>query len=67
MTLNDFLSTLKTSDIKITLYDNEANEIIKFYSEGYSGIESDILSRTITKFEIISNTALNIYLNSNTP
>ena len=63
MVLSDFLSALKTPSIKVTLLTSEGDEIIKFFSEGYSGVESDILARTIKKFEIVSNTALNIVLN----
>ena len=63
MTLNDFLSVLKTDGIKITLLDTASAEIIKFYSEGYEGIESDILARTVRKFEITSNTSMSITIN----
>lgn len=63
MLLSDFLSALKTPSIKVTLLNTEDVEIIKFFSEGYAGVEADILARTIKKFEIVSNTALNIVLN----
>ena len=62
MLLSAFLSALKTQNVKITLLDKEDNEIIKFYSEGYSGVESDILARTVKKFEITSNSSLTITL-----
>ena len=63
MTLRAFLDALKTSGVKITLLDAAGTEIIKFFSEGYEGVESDILGRTIRKFEITSNTAISVTIN----
>ena len=63
MTLNEFMSALKTQGVKITLLDVEDNEIIKFFSEGYLGVEADILARTIKKFDLTSVNAISIVLN----
>ena len=66
MTLTDFMSALKTASVKVTLLDSEGAELIKFYSNGYTGVESDILARTIKKFEITANNAIVITLNEAT-
>lgn len=60
MTLNEFLSALKTPDVKITLLDAAGSEIIKFFSNtsGNEGVEGDVLARTVRKFEIVSATAI---------
>lgn len=63
MTLNAFMQALKTEGVKVTLLDSDGKEIIKFYSDGYAGVEADILARTIKKFEIPANNSLNITLN----
>lgn len=63
MTLNAFMAALKTPGVKVTLLDSEGTEIIKFFSDGYAGVESDILARTIKKFEIPATNTINITLN----
>lgn len=62
MTLLDFISTLKTKETKVTLTDTDENELIKFYSDGYSSVESDILARGITKWNITSSSSITIVL-----
>lgn len=62
MTLRQLLSTLKTPSIKIQLMDVEGNDIIKFYSEGYAGVEEDILNREVKKWDVASNIAITIVL-----
>lgn len=61
MKLRDIVSALKTREIKITIID-DGDEIIKFYSEGYAGVESDILDRDVSKWEITSASSVSIYL-----
>lgn len=64
MTLNEFLSALKTQGVKITLVDAEGNELIKFFSDGFASVESDILARTVKKFDITSANSMSIVLNN---
>lgn len=66
MTLRAFLSALKTSGVKITLVDVEDNELIKFFSDGYESVESDILSRTVKKFDLTAVNAISVTLNNPT-
>lgn len=66
MTLRQFVEALITKDVKITIMEN-GEEIIKFYSEGYGGVESDILSRVVSKWEISSASAVTIHLEAVAP
>lgn len=63
MTLEAFMAALKTKGVKVTLNDTEGNEIIKFFSDGYAGVEGDILARTIKKFDIPSAGNITVVLN----
>lgn len=62
MTLLDFISALKTKEIKVTLLNEDDNELIKFYSDGYTGVESDILAKTVRKWDITSQSAITVAL-----
>lgn len=62
MTLQDFISTLKTSDIRVSIFsvaDTDA-ELIRFYSEGYAGVDDLLLARTVKRWEIESQSAIKI-------
>lgn len=60
MTLNAFLSALKTVGIKVTILDVRGDELIKFFSEGYESVESDILARNVEKFELSSASTITV-------
>lgn len=70
MSVLDLLSAFDTSNILIELWDagEQTEPIIKFYSEGYLGVESDILARDVDKFDFVVGksssepTRMNIYL-----
>ena len=64
MTLETFISALKTKEVKITLMSLDENEIIKFYSDGYAGVEGDILARTVNKWYMDSATSIKVYLDN---
>lgn len=64
MTLRAFLAALKTSGVKITLVDVEGNELIKFFSDGYESVESDILARTVKRFDLTAVNALSVVINN---
>lgn len=62
MKLRDFLKTLKTKDIKIIIVDADEVEHIKFYSEGFDGVENDLLDLDVKKWFIIFPTAIQVYV-----
>lgn len=62
MKLKDFLSALKTQEIKVMIVDVEGNELIKFYSDGYSSVESDILDRTVKKWNLLSANSISVVI-----
>ena len=62
MKLLDFISALKSKEVKVTLLDNDDNEIIKFYSEGFSGVEDSVLNRSVKKWSIESQTSIKVVL-----
>ena len=62
MKLKDFLKTLKTKDVKIVIVDADEVEHIKFYSEGFEGVESDILELEVKKWFVTSPTAIKVYI-----
>ncbi len=62
MDLQTLMTTLKTKEIKVTIMDADENEIIKFYSDGYAGVESDLLAKTVSKWYIASATAITVYI-----
>lgn len=62
MKLRDFLKTLKTKDIKIIIIDADEVEHIKFYSEGFEGVENDLLDLNVKKWFIIFPTAIQVYV-----
>ena len=67
MTLQDFISALKTKEIKVILNDIDDNELIKFYSEGYASVESDILARDVSKWSITSTSSITVVLKEEAP
>ena len=62
MTLEAFMSAMLNKDIRATILNSKKEEIIRFYSEGYRGVESDILAMPIDTFEINSNNTMTIVL-----
>ena len=61
MKLRDIVSALTTREVKVTVLDGGA-EIIKFFSEGYAGVESEILDRDVSKWDITSASSISIFL-----
>lgn len=62
MTLEAFMAAMLNKDIRATILNSKKEEIIRFYSEGYRGVESDILAMSIDTFEINSNNTMTIVL-----
>lgn len=52
MTLGNFLAVISNKDVYISVVNVEGDEIIKFLSSGYAGVESDVLDREVKKVTI---------------
>lgn len=63
MTLNQFLSTLTSDNIQVTLIDGGTNaEIITFKAPGYASLDDDIEDRRIQSWGIAAPVAIKIIL-----
>ncbi len=63
MTLLQFLTALTNTNIKITLSEDDS-EIITFVSGGTEGIESDILAKTVVKFDVVTSDTMQVKIRS---
>ena len=59
MTLLAFLQAFTTQKISVTLSD-PTGEIITFNSEGYEGVEADILAREVNSWGVASSKAISV-------
>lgn len=64
MKLDDFLKALKTKDVKILILNNDEEEIIKFYSDGYSGVESDVREQEVLKWFVTGVSSIKVYVDA---
>lgn len=62
MKLKAFLETLDSREIKVTLINDDGTEIIKFYSEGRSGVESDLLDREVDTWSVSASGSISVKL-----
>ena len=53
MKLDDFLKVLKTQDVQVTVK-KDGTDVIKFFSQGYEGVESDIRDIAVTGIDFIA-------------
>lgn len=55
MTLLEFISTLGTQNVNVTIIDGDTEKIIiEFKSQGYAGVESDILAKNVSSWTVSS-------------
>jgi len=67
MILSDLLAALAgNAELKITLYDNDENQIITFNAAGYAAVESDISARRVRRVRINDAKAVSIFLVADT-
>lgn len=65
MTLLQFISTLSTQNVNVTVKDGDSDtEIIQFKSQGYQGVESDVSARTVKRWEVTGAAAIMVVLNA---
>lgn len=63
MTLLQLVSALRTNNIKVTVVDADSdNELIVFFSQGVSGVESDVSARTVRRWELTGASAIKVVL-----
>ncbi len=59
MTLQAFLSSCSTAKMAVTISDSKG-EIITFNSEGFAGVENDVLAREVVTWGVTTQIILNI-------
>ena len=59
MTLQAFLSSCSTSKMQVTISDSNG-EIITFNSEGFAGVENDVLAREVVTWGVTTQRTLTI-------
>lgn len=59
MTLQAFLSSCSTTKMQVTISDS-TGEIITFNSEGFAGVENDVLAREVVTWGVTTQRTLNI-------
>ena len=63
MTLNQFLSTLTTTNAQVTLVDLDTNvELASFKASGYEILDDAVEAREVKQWSITSATAIKIVL-----
>ena len=63
MTLKDFLESLKTDGVLVTVSDRSNNQICKLYSTGVGALDDTIEARTVEKWTIDKAQAISVVLN----
>ena len=63
MTLEQFLSTLKSSNILATITDLEDNEVAKVYANSYQALDDEIVERTVARWYVRGATNIAVVLN----
>ncbi len=61
MTLKTFMETCTTTKMSVTISDS-TGDIITFNSEGYAGVESDVLAREVKSWGISNQKTLNVVI-----
>ncbi len=63
MTLLQYLSTLKTNNVLVTIKDNEDQEIAKVYASAYGALDDDLVARTVNRWYLNGATAITVVIN----
>ena len=63
MTLLQFLSSLKTNNILVTVKDMEENELAKAYASSYAALDDDLVARTVARWYMSGATAITVVIN----
>lgn len=63
MKLSDFLSTLRTKNVTVTINDLQDNLVCKIDAASVSALADDLEARTVSRWEIAGATALKVVIN----
>lgn len=63
MKLRDFLSTLRTNNVTVTVHDLEDKLVCKIDAASVSALADDLEARTINRWQMVGATAINVVLN----
>lgn len=63
MKLRDFLSTLRTNNVTVTVHDLEDKLVCKIDAASVSALADDLEARTINRWQMAGATAINVVLN----
>lgn len=63
MKLRDFLSTLRTNNVTVTVHDLEDKLVCKIDAASVSALADDLETRTINRWQMAGATAINVVLN----
>lgn len=63
MKLRDFLSTLRTNNVTVTVHDLEDKLVCKIDAASVSALSDDLEARTINRWQMAGATAINVVLN----
>ena len=63
MKLSDFLSSLRTNNVTVTINDLQDKLVCKIDAASYAALDSDIESRTVNRWTIAGATAITVVLN----
>ena len=62
ITLEDFLTSLTTQNIKVLVKDFDLNVICKTYASSISSLDAELKARTINRWDIITHNSMIIFL-----
>lgn len=63
ISLIDFLTPLKTTNVNVVVKNLELENICKIYADSVSSIDNELAIRTVNRWDIIRNNLLVVYLN----
>lgn len=63
MKLSDFLSTLRTKNVTVTINDLQDNLVCKIDAASVAALDDSVESRTISRWEITGATTLKVVIN----
>lgn len=63
MKLSDFLSTLRTKNVTVTINDLQDNLVCKIDAASVAALADDLEARTVSRWEIAGATALKVVIN----